>query len=441
MQPIFGQRIMSLCGARPPRQLAEQRGQTQRRTRRLALEVCEPRWLLAALPWSAPLFDTPLADPSPAAEVFDPGRTAPADPASDSMQAPTADPDQVQNNPDADPSEIADEADVSESSDWNSLGARPQAMSLSAALEGSTSASSEETSSDQPFSVQNQPDEPAGSEATRRGRMDGLSAVVPPSMAASGLEAERRAWTTAAIARYPLYDAARAKPGEESVCPAPARAPSLVFLDVGRAATPAATGLRLGSADWTPIDLAGTSGRAENSETDFATDFDSPPRVAQKPSALSPSRVQPPLAGENRGQRMMLLASAGRRLRGRADAFPPPVSNESPEPPQVQPQGRHQDGQGDGLETLKTSRAGTAVPDGFESANRPAADERTSRSAIEGIVVLMLLAADWFAQTHIRSRQEPQERPHPGVLDSRQVAARDKFFERLFAWNGQAWNA
>ncbi len=432
MQPIFGQRIMSLCGARPPRRLAEQRGPAQRRTRRLALEVCEPRWLLAALPWSAPLFETPLADPSPAAEVFDPGRTAPADPASDSMQAPTADPDQVQNNSDADPSEIADEADVSESSDWNSLGAGPQAMSLSATLEGSTSASPEETSSDQPFSGQNPPDEAAGSEAARPGRLDGLSAVVPPSMAASGLEAERREWTPAGIARYPLYDAARAKLGEQAACPIPARPSSLVFLDVGRAATPAATSLRLGSADWTPIELAGTGGRAENLQTETLTDLSWPSRVAQKPSALTPSRFQPLLAGENRGQRLMLLAVAGRRLRDRVDASPPPVSQRSPELPQVPTQGQHQANKDGDDGTLKTSRAETAVPDRFESANRPVADDRTSRSAIEGVTVLMLLAADWFAKTLARSRLEPQQLPHPGVLDSGQIAARDKFFERLF---------
>lgn len=435
MQPMFGPRTTSLPDAQPPRRRAGQRGQAQGRTRRLVLEVCEPRLLLAALPWSDPLLDTSLADPSPAAEVFTPGRPAPADPASDSLDAPTADSDRLEDIPDTDPAEIAGEDDGSETSDWNSLGAGPEGMPLSATLEESTIASPEEENWSDPSSLraeQNRPDEPAGTEATGPGRLGGLSALPASAAAGSGLEAERQEWTPAGIVRYPLYDAARAKLGQQATGPLPARAPSLVFLDVGRAATPAATSLRLGSADWTLMELAPTSGRFENLKTEFATDLARPSHDAQNPLAAVPSRSQPSLAGENRSQRMMLLAATGRKLRDRVDASPPPAYRGSPQLLQVPMQNDNQANKSDDG-TPKTSQAATAVPDRFEAASRPVADDRTSRSAVEGITVLMLLAADWFAKRRVRSRPERQEPPCPAVLDSWQVAARDKYFERLFA--------
>lgn len=435
MQPMFGRRTTSLPGAQPSHRRAEQRGQAQGRMRRLALEVCEPRWLLAALPWSVPLLDASLADPSPAAEVFTPGRTALADPASGSIKAPTAARDRSGNVPGADPAEI-DGDDGSETSDWNSLGAGPETMTLSATLEGSTIASpEEETWSDPPDSLrseQNQPDEPAGPEATNPGSLDGLSAMRAPAASGSGLEAERREWTPAGIVRYPLYDAPRTTLGGQAVCLAPARARSLVFLDVGRAATPVARSPRPGSADGTPMELAQSNGRFENLETEFATDLARPSRAAQNPSAAAPSRFQPSLAGENRGQRMMLLAAAGRRLRDRVDASPPPLYHRPPELPHVPMQNDNQASKGDD-ETLKTSPAATTLPDRLGAATCPVADDHTRRSAVEGTTVLMLLAADWFAKTHVQSRLERQEPPSPGLLDSWQVAARDKFFERLFA--------
>lgn len=435
MEPIYGQRTTCLLLSPPPGRPASTRRQAQGRTRRLALEICEPRWPLAALPLSLPLFDSPPADPSPAAEVFTPDQTAEVDPASDSTQAPSAELGELESNPEADSTEAVREGDVSEAADWNSLGAGPEAMALSATLEESAGASLEETDSDQPFSLrsaQDQADEAAGPESASPRRLDGFSAIAPLSNAGSGLEAERREWTPATIVRYPLYDAARTKSGGEAACPAPATARSLTFLDVGRVAAPAATGLRSGAPAWTPLELAGTGVRSENLATDFATDFASPARIAQQPSGPAASRLQPALAGENRGQRMMLLASAGRRLRDRVDARSPPVSNQSPELPQVQPQGREATTESaDDKGTPETRRAGTAVPRRFEWAHQPVADQRVSRSALEEIAVLMLLAAEWFARTHARSSPEPQALWNLCVLDSRQIAARDKFFERL----------
>ena len=168
MEPIFGQRTTHLPRAQPPRRPASKRRQVQGRTRRLALEICEPRLPLAALPVSVPLFDSPLADPSPAAEVFTPGQTANVDPAIDSTHAPTPELDERETNPEAGSTEIVGEGDVSEASDWNSLGAGPEATALSATLEESAGASLEGTSSDQPFSLrlaQDQSDEPAGPDA------------------------------------------------------------------------------------------------------------------------------------------------------------------------------------------------------------------------------------------------------------------------------------
>lgn len=433
MEPSYGQRTTCLLLAPPPRRPASTRRQAQGRTRRLALEICEQRLPLAALPVSLPLFDSPPADPAPAAEVFTPDQTAAVDPASDSTQAPSAELGELESNPEADSTEAVGEGDVSEVVDWNSLGAGPEAMALSATLEESAGGSLEEPSSDQPFSLrsaQDQADQPAGPEATSPGRLDGFSAIAPLSSAGSGLEAERREWTPATIVRYPLYDAARTKSGGEAACPAPA--PSLTFLDVGSVAAPVATGLRLGVPAWTPLELAGADARSENLATDFATDFASPARIAQQPSAPAASHLQPALAGENRGQRLMLLASAGRRLRDRVDAWSPPVSDQAPELPQVQPQVREQAQESaDDKGAPETRRAGTAVRHRSEWARQPVADQRVSRSAIEGIAVLMLLAAEWFAKTHAPSSRETQELLHPSLLNSRQIAARDKFFERL----------
>jgi hypothetical protein len=181
-----------------------------------------------------------------------------------------------------------------------------------------------------------------------------------------------------------------------------------------------------------PMERAPTSGRFEDLETEFATDLARPSRAAQSASAAAPSCFQPSLVGENRGQRLMLLAAAGRRLRDRVDASPPPVYQRPSELLHVPMQNGNQADKGDDG-TRKTSQAATTLPDRLGAATRPVADDRTSRSAVEGITVLMLLAADWLAKTHVRSKLERQEPPSPGVLDSWQVAARDKFFERLFA--------
>jgi hypothetical protein len=310
-------------------------------------------------------------------------------------------------------------------------------MALSATLEESTGASPEEASSDQPFPLrlgQSQPDDPAGQETASPGSLDGLSAISALPAAGSGLEAERREWTAATTVRYPLYDASRPGLGDGAAFPSPATASSLGFLDVGRVATPAATSLRVGTPAWAPSELAGTSSQPDSLETDFATDFSTHAPVVQKPSTLAASRLPPSLTGESRGARMMLLASAGRRLRDRVSASPLPVARESPEIPNVQPQGqdRAKDSGGD-TGRPDTERAEAAIPHRLEWANRPLADDRASRSAIEGIAVLMLLAAEWFTKSHARLQQGQRELPNSCPLDSRQIAARDRFFERLFA--------
>jgi hypothetical protein len=179
------------------------------------------------------------------------------------------------------------------------------------------------------------------------------------------------------------------------------------------------------------VELVSGDAPSPRFETDLASGFSThPPGSQEKPAAASTMR--PSLIGESRGQRMMLLASANSRPRKPAMAPPFSVPASKPETSRVQAR-----------DDASSDRSGERRGESGEPGIRPAAlgslswaprstgllaDDRVSRSTMEGIAAFVLLAAGWFRKTHRRPRAFPQDLPGSGQFDSQQAAARDEFF-------------
>ena len=416
---------------------AKERGASKTRTRRLTFEICEPRLPLAALPMLPLADDMPLVDRLQAAEFIagsfetssgDPTHAVPAAPATDlCVEEP---------NPDASPSEIVvADGDDSEGSSWNSLGAGPKEMSLTATFEEANGQSTEQSSWGQeslPLLGQTGPNNPVAHEAAGPDRLDEFSAIAALATASSGLEGERREWTAATTVRYPLADAGRTQPSSAVPFPRQAATPSLVFLDVARVATPTTTSLRLGLAASTAMDAAVTTAPLTSLETEFATD--SPARVAaaQKPPAVSTSRARLAITGDSRAQRIMLLASKNPRPHSREQASFLPDSSWPPEALHVQGQGAERSSESSGgAQTLDVRRARVGIPNLSKGTTGPLGDDRASRSTMGGIATLLLLTTGWLTKTFAPTRRRQPGLPDPGLFHTQQMAASDHFFKQL----------
>ena len=169
------------------------------------------------------------------------------------------------------------------------------------------------------------------------------------------------------------------------------------------------------------VELALSDAPSSSLATDWAVDLAADSPGTQKTPAATAS-ARPSLIGENRGRRMMLLASTGSRPRKHAIAPPIPVPTSRPEASRVQVPGDPPSGPS-GEHGSETGKSGTS-PAALGSLPRPPrttgplADDRVSRSTMKGIAAFVLLAAGLFSKSQRQPRQLQQGLPHPGLSDA-----------------------
>jgi hypothetical protein len=439
MVPTIRLSITNLPDAQPAPRLPPSRRRPKNRTRRLAFEVCEPRWPLTALLELPSAVDAAADNDSP--PIQDAAEVCPT-PCSvrdgDVPESDDADFGRQEPSSEVPPVEIvADERDNSESPEWINLDAGPEPVWLSASLDESLGSSTEATLSEPftPFGSAQNPSEgsPERGSSARQPSEDSL-AIAAPSAVPAGLEAERGDWTAAGVVRYPWADGSPVSPPVGTKFPPQATTASAGFLDVGRLVT-TETARRGGDSALLPrLELALT----ETPSSSLATDLPAPlsansPVTHKTPGAAAP--VRPSLTGESRGQRMMLLASTHARPRRPAMAPSFPVPAGKPETPQVQaradapslPSDRPRSETGPSS-PLPTTLGSIPSP---PPATAPLGDGRVSRSTMEGFAVFVLFAAGLFRKTHRRPRQPLQGIVGANPFDPQQAAARDAFFEQI----------
>jgi hypothetical protein len=292
-----------------------------------------------------------------------------------------------------------DESDPSDVPEWNSLDAGPEPNWLFATLEESPGRFVE-SGFGHPLSSSGAERNPADglrddSASSERRQPGDLPAVTDLGAAWRGAEHERREWTGAVTVRYPLAEGVRPGQGSTDGFPAQGGVSSAGFLDVGRIATPTTGRLAFRSASLVRTEIPSSSTAAASLATEFEADG-----LAQAPGAPKPpvaaARHRPSLTGENRSQRMVLLASAASRFRTREAAVMVPSPN-LPSETSSTPATDGRSGEGG-------DEAGSSAPrrDALGLLHRPSwrdappADDPVSRSTMEGIAAFFFFAVGWF---------------------------------------------
>jgi hypothetical protein len=225
----------------------------------------------------------------------------------------------------------------------------------------------------------------------------------------SNLESERRDWTTAGIVRYPLhFPNAAMRPGiPDGVAPlSPALASSAGFVDIGRLVSPIRTLRQPAAAFPEPAEIA---------RRDALT-----PSLTPDPLAANTGRSKAPLpsrtsalttrslVGESRSQRLMLLASTGPRPSQPNEVSPLPLPTIERETPQVRsdrkiPPRAIEEPKKDGQEAVSRPNARGTLP-GNSQTTAPPADDRVSRSTMDGIAAVAIWAAGLLSK--VRKSQD-----------------------------------
>lgn len=421
----------------PARRWSHNRRRPQSRARRLTLEACEPRCLLAAFPTLLTIPEAfPVGEPAPI-EVISGGGEASWHVAPGELQTPHQRAGQEREAvPDEAQVKMDDQVDTTEDSEWNSLGAGPKTVALPGTLEESTGPLQHGSSSQPSLSgpqEDKQPQPSTPSEAAEQASPDGFSAVADRSAVGSALESERRQWTTATAVRYPLQGDGGWFPAGAAAGSSAVAASAQGFLDLARTAGPPATSLRLGSLSSPRAAFPFEDAAFAGFQSGVLSDLVEPGPTLRKSQPSVACGKQPTLTGESRGQRMMLLVATERRVGDREPARPRPAADGPAEAAPVPTRGVQRFHPHVSKAALVVPQpAGDQTADESPAVTVPLADSRTSRSTMEGLVVLVLLAAQVLRNARRPCRLQPQPvLLDPRLADSRRLAARDAFFGQL----------
>jgi len=425
MDPGFRLWPPSVARAQPVRLAPRGRQRRKIRTRQLAFEIFEPRLPLAGIPLlpatdmpliDVPLIEMPATDEPAGCEVAESGGegsfASPARELPGAGDAVLCEENLCEEEMHADPRRPGINPEESDSSDvagWNSLDAGPEPNWLFATLEDSPDRLAEDRLAEPLFSLGEERNPVVGSRddsaSDNRWQPGGLSAVADLGTAWRDPQHERREWSGAVTVRYPLAEGGRPARGSGDAVPAQAVASSAGFLDVGCIVTPE-TGRRLSirSASSFRTEFPSRSAATAGLATEFGTEGAAEARVGPTASAAT-SRHRASLMGENRSQRMVLLASAASRLRIREAALMVPYPSLPPETsPTPSPDGRNAEG-GDEPGNSDSRRDAVGILHRPTWRGDPPADDRVSRSTMAEIAAFLFLAAGWF-----RRRQTPERR-------------------------------
>jgi hypothetical protein len=365
------------------------------RTRRLAFEMFEPRLPLAAVPGLLPTLDLPATDAPSWTEVADSVCEATSAAAiCESEASDGAAPREEEANSDARPPIIGPlRDDTGNSSDGDSLAIAPEPVSSFATLAGSPNGFVVEDNRGATHSSTGSPDDSASLDRRDPGP---LPPVFDLGATRRDAEGERRQWTDAVTMRYPLVWSVPPGQGSAAAFPPRAAASGAGFLDVGRVVTSATGRLAPVSASQILTDSAPSGESAASLAMELESEGVLHARGASKPLADATSR-RPLLAGENRSQRLVLLASARSRLQNREAAATVLLRDPRTETPAtpIPVDGRSGDG-GDRPGGADTRRSDLGILQRLSRPTEPSADDRVSRSTMEGIAAFFFLAAGWF---------------------------------------------
>ena len=399
--------------AKPLRCARPAQRRTKARRRRLAFETCEPRLLLAAMPALLPDLDWAPADEPPWSEVAD--RTCDvsfAVPVRDWPSSGDADvcPDETTRA--AGPSEIqASDGDPRTDSTWISLDAGPDPTELFTTLGEWPDMTVDDSLALQPFAQRPGPmtvfgaEDPVVSADPRR--LAALSAISDAATDGQDAASQRRQWTNAETVRYPWHDGLRPERGAEEAFPGAPTAVAAGFLDVGRTVTPAPHRALFRSGPGTPTELASVDGLAASLGMNSLTEGLAAARPTRTPSAAA-SGHRTTLTGENRSQRMMLLASPSLRPRipePAAAAMAPYLPLDEMHPIQT-PSDGPTGAPLDKPEPARPPRDAVGILSRPAGPVEPSAADRASRSTLGGLAVLFVLAADWFYSVCTRASKQ-----------------------------------
>jgi len=392
------------------------RRERKRRARPLVFELCETRLPLAVLHGDWPSIDiSPVEDPS-SAEI-----------AATSCQASSA---LVMGDlPSSDKSDRCDRLPVSEESSaepaaapgdpddelaWLTLDADTEPVWLAERFDTPRGPNEEAMYAELAArlgAMQGSSLDTAESDRTGRVRPEVSSGNTGSPANASNLESERRDWTSASIVRYPLqFSNAAGRPlhADGAASPAPALASSAGFVDIGRLAAPIRTLRQLD---------ATSSGSGEIARRDALI-----PSLTPDPLAGAAVRSNAPqlsrtnafsnrssLVGENRSHRLMLLASIGARPRQPNEVSPLPTPIIEREAPQVRvdrdlPSGVAEKPESDRSATVARPHVLGTLPVNSQ-APEPPVDARVSRSTMNGLATVLVLAAGLFSKAR-KSQEE-----------------------------------
>ncbi len=400
MVPAIRPSLTNPSAARSARRPARSRQRPPLRTRRLGFEVCEPRWPLTAV-----LDLTSFEDLTAGDEPF------PVEPAAEVCPEHVRATKCVSDVPDpSDPSDTSDTSDTNGGGDapeWNDLHAGLDPIGLAGALEefrGECTECADTESSYPQRLAQNQLEESHEPDGTARQTGESVASNAAAAVP-SGFDAERREWTAAGAVRYPLPSVPPPRSLDDTRVPLQLPAASAGFLDVGRL-MPSGTARRwqdpapLERLEFVPSDTAPSALVNDLAIVELSARSAKSPKVSAAATA-----VRPALTGENRSQRMLLLATA----RPRKPTLVPPLPAPASRPEEIRDIQAREDApalpvDAAGSPAVQPSAAATtlgSLPWSFQ-APIPVAESRVSRSAIEGFAVFVLLAAGWLRRPHRR---------------------------------------